>query len=84
MRLVAPVLAALAAIAYAQQNAINVPLGGLQIYAGKPNTITWSDPSSGTVTIKLQQGSDITPQTGIVLLSEFRPLRPSPCMRPRY
>lgn len=62
-------LLAFAAAVFAQQNAINIPNGGFQVTAGQPFTITWNDPSSSTVTIKLQQGSNITPDTGITLLS---------------
>jgi hypothetical protein len=68
MKFIAPFLALVAA-ALAQNNAINIPAGGLQVTAGQPFTITWSDPSSSTVTIKLQQGSGVTPSTGITLLS---------------
>ncbi|RMZ78506.1 hypothetical protein DV737_g3813, partial [Chaetothyriales sp. CBS 132003] len=54
-------------------NAIDIPSGQstLDVTAGQPVTITWSNPSSGTVTIKLQQsGSNITPDSGIVLTSD--------------
>lgn len=67
MRFVLLLLPLLAAVVAAQQNAINVPSGGLQIVANDPVTITWSDPSEGTVTIKLQQAPNITPDTGLVL-----------------
>jgi hypothetical protein len=68
MKFIAPLLA-LAATVLAQNNAINIPNGGLQVIAGQPLTITWTDPSSSTVTIKLQQGSAVTPDSGIILLS---------------
>src|SRR5271154_5502198 len=55
--------------AIAQENIIDVPPGGLVVTAGQPFTITWSNPSSGTVTIKLQQGSAITPTSGTVVAS---------------
>jgi len=45
MRFVAPFLALFAVVATAQQNAINIPLGGLQVAANIPTTITWSNPS---------------------------------------
>ncbi|RVX69198.1 hypothetical protein B0A52_07174 [Exophiala mesophila] len=51
-------------------NAIAIPEGSstLDVTAGEPLTIEWSNPSSGTVTIKLQQ-EPVTPDSGIVLLS---------------
>ena len=67
MRFIGPVLALLVAAVTAQQNAIDIPTGGLDIVANKPLTITWTNPSSGTITIKLQQGSEVTPQTGLVV-----------------
>jgi hypothetical protein len=70
MKFIAPFLALVAA-AFAQNNAINIPAGGLQVTAGQSFTITWTDPSSSTVTIKLQQGSGVTPNTGITILSKF-------------
>jgi hypothetical protein len=53
-----------------ENNAINIPAGQstLTVIAGQLTTITWSDPSSGTVTIKLQQ-QNITPDSGYVLAS---------------
>jgi len=45
MRFITPFLALFAVVATAQQNAINIPPGGLQVTAGVPTTITWSDPS---------------------------------------
>ena len=56
----------------AQTNTINIPAGqsSLEITAGQPQTVTWTNPSSGTVTIKLQEsGPNIGPDTGIVLAS---------------
>ncbi|RMZ84873.1 hypothetical protein DV738_g252, partial [Chaetothyriales sp. CBS 135597] len=71
MRFFTTALALFASAALAQlNNAINVPEGQstLDVTAGQPVTITWSNPSDGTVTIKLQQSdSDITPDSGIVL-----------------
>jgi hypothetical protein len=67
MHFVAPFVALFAAVAFAAQNAINIPPGGLIITANVPTTITWSDPSSGTVTIKLQQGAGVTSETGLIV-----------------
>ena len=55
-------------------NNINVPAGQatLQITAGQPFTMTWTDPSSGTVTIKLQQAPNITPDSGYVLVCKLQ------------
>jgi hypothetical protein len=63
------ILAFCAAFAFAQNNKINIPAGQntLTVIAGQLTTITWSDPSSGTVTIKLQQAPNITPESGYVL-----------------
>jgi hypothetical protein len=72
-------LAFSAAVAFAQNNKINIPAGAstLNVVAGQVTTITWSDPSSSTVTIKLQQ-APITPTSGYVLActleSPFPPL----------
>jgi hypothetical protein len=71
------ILAFYAALAFAQNNKINVPAGQntLTVIAGQLTTITWTDPSSGTVTIKLQQ-PPITPGGGYVLACVFQPF---PC-----
>jgi len=69
MRFLYTAVAALcAAVVSAQNNAISIPSGQstLDVTAGQPLTIQWTNPSSGTVTIKLQQ-SPITPDSGIVL-----------------
>lgn len=58
-----------AAVVTAQNNnAIAVPEGSstLDVTAGEPLTLDWSNPSSTTVTIKLQQ-DPVTPESGIVL-----------------
>jgi hypothetical protein len=69
MRFITTAVAALcAAVVAAQNNAISVPAGQstLDVTAGQPLTLEWTDPSSGTVTIKLQQ-DPITPDGGITL-----------------
>jgi hypothetical protein len=65
----AAVAALCAAIVSAQNNnAISIPAGAatLDVTAGQPLTIEWSNPSDGTVTIKLQQ-DPVTPDSGVVL-----------------
>ena len=79
MRFVTPLSVALfAALAYAQSqfNAISIPSGQstLQVASGQSLTISWTNPSSGTVTIKLQQLGDITPDSGITLACKSIPL----------
>lgn len=63
------ILAFCAAFAFAQNNQISIPAGQttLTVTAGQPLTIDWTNPSSGTVTIKLQQAPNITPDSGVVL-----------------
>ncbi|KIX98947.1 uncharacterized protein Z520_05408 [Fonsecaea multimorphosa CBS 102226] len=72
MRFAHALAAALCAVvASAQQNnAISIPSGQgtLDVTAGQPLTIQWTNPSSSTVTIKLQQ-DPITPDSGAVLAS---------------
>jgi hypothetical protein len=74
MRFLYTVAAALlAAVATAQQNnAISIPEGSstLSVTAGQPLVIDWTNPSSGTVTIKLVQ-DPITPDSGFVLACKF-------------
>ena len=69
MKLYGFIFALLAALTFAQnqENYINVPQGGFNIVAGQPFTITWSNPSSGTVTISLTQGNLVEPGDGITL-----------------
>jgi hypothetical protein len=70
------ILAFYAAFAFAQNNnKINIPAGQntLQVISGQSLTITWTDPSSGTVTIKLQQAPNITPDSGYVLACTLQP-----------
>jgi hypothetical protein len=73
-----------AAFVFALNN-INVPAGAttLDASAGQPLTLTWNDPSSGTVTIKLQQ-APITPESGLVLacISNLAQFPASCCKEP--
>lgn len=66
-------VSALAAFAVAQssENQFSVPEGGYEFEAGEPTTISWDPTTSGTVTIRLQKGDDITPNSGIVLGSNL-------------
>jgi hypothetical protein len=59
-------ISALAAVA-AAQNPFSHPEGGFDFEAGKPTTIAWEPTTGGTVTIKLQKGDDITPNSGIII-----------------
>ncbi|KIV95641.1 hypothetical protein PV10_03268 [Exophiala mesophila] len=71
MKFLSIVAALFAATVTAQlNNAISIPEGSstLDVTAGEPLTIEWTNPSRGTVTIKLQQ-EPVTPDGGIVLLS---------------
>jgi hypothetical protein len=74
-----------AALAFAQNNKINIPAGQntLTVVAGQPTTITWTDPSNGTVTIKLQQ-PPITPDSGYVLAGRFQPFSCPQCRAGKY
>ena len=60
-------LSAFALLAAAADNPFNVPQGGFKFTAGQPTTVTWKPTTSGPVTLKLHKGSDITPESGIVL-----------------
>lgn len=73
MRFYGLIFALLAAIALAQdqQNYINVPREGFNAQAGQPITITWSNPSSGTVTIRLTQGNVNAPGSGVELAGKL-------------
>jgi len=71
MRFSGLIFAVVAAVALAQTstqpNYINVPQGGFAVVAGQPFTITWQNPSSGDVNIRLTQGNNIEPGAGIDL-----------------
>lgn len=68
MRFYGLIFALLAAITFAQQNVINNPVTGWDISAGSSVTITWTMPSSGTVSIRLTQGGNIQPGSGDLLI----------------
>ncbi|KAK2758611.1 hypothetical protein FQN54_003301 [Arachnomyces sp. PD_36] len=66
-------VSAFAAFAAAQgtDNAFNVPPGGYDFTAGQPTNLEWTPSTSGTVTLKLQIGKDITPNSGEVIASNI-------------
>lgn len=70
MRFTLATIALYAALVLGQENAINIPNGEstLDVKAGEATTITWTNPSDGTVTIQLQySGNDQLADSGIVL-----------------
>lgn len=70
-------VSAFAAFAAAQtkDNAFNVPKGGYEFTAGEPTNLNWDPTTSGTITLKLQTSTDITPESGEVIASKFRVFR---------
>ncbi|KAL5365809.1 Ser-Thr-rich glycosyl-phosphatidyl-inositol-anchored membrane family-domain-containing protein [Aspergillus floccosus] len=62
-------LSAFAALAAAADNAnpFNIPTEGYTFTAGKPTTLTWQPNTQGSVTLRLQWGSVLTPQSGSVI-----------------
>lgn len=77
MRFSIATIALYAALVYGQnQNAINIPQGEstLDITAGQSTTITWQNPSSGTVTLQLQYaGTNQLAGSGITLACKMLP-----------
>ncbi|KAK5106211.1 hypothetical protein LTS08_000329 [Lithohypha guttulata] len=71
MRFYGLIFALLAAITFAQQNVINNPVTGWDVSTGSSVTITWTMPSSGTVSIRLTQGGNIEPGSGDLLISNI-------------
>lgn len=75
MRFIYIAASAFAAVVSAQvggtENPFNVPEGGYEFNAGEPTVLQWDPTTDGTVTIKLQYGDDITPDTGIILVGEL-------------
>ena len=75
MRFVYIAASAFAAVVSAQvggtENPFNVPQGGYEFNAGEPTTLQWDPTTDGTVTIKLQYGDEITPDSGIILAGEL-------------
>lgn len=70
MRFTLATIALYAALVFGQENAINIPSGEstLDVTAGEPTTITWTNPSDGTITIRLQYaGTDQLADSGIVV-----------------
>lgn len=77
MRFAYIAVSAFAAVVSAQlggtENPFKVPQGGYEFNAGEPTTIRWDPTTDGTVTLKLQYGDDITPNSGIILAGELAP-----------
>jgi hypothetical protein len=70
MRFTLATIALYAALVLGQENAINIPAGAstLDVTAGQSTTLTWQNPSDGTVTIQLQYaGTDQLAGSGITL-----------------
>lgn len=61
---------AVAAVA-ALENPFLVPPGGYHFNTREPTVLNWKPTTTGTVTLKLQMSSDITPQSGLVLAGEL-------------
>ncbi|KAI9934436.1 hypothetical protein ASPWEDRAFT_43847 [Aspergillus wentii DTO 134E9] len=60
-----------AVVAAASSNPFNNPAGGYSFKAGSPTTITWDPTTSGTVSLKLQWGNALTPDSGSEIASEI-------------
>lgn len=73
-------VSALAAVVAAQENPFNIPNGGYDFKAGSATTLNWKPTTSGTVTLKLQAGKDITPDSGDVIVGEYHPS--GSCLQP--
>ncbi|DAA77641.1 TPA_exp: putative cell wall protein [Trichophyton benhamiae CBS 112371] len=61
---------AVAAVA-ALENPFLVPPGGYQFNTREPTVLNWQPTTPGTVTLKLQMSSDITPHSGLVLAAHL-------------
>lgn len=64
------VLATLVAAVAAQSsgaNPFNIPTGGYQLTAGKPQTFTWKPTTQGTVTLTLRSGANNNLDKGTVI-----------------
>ncbi|PLN75368.1 Ser-Thr-rich glycosyl-phosphatidyl-inositol-anchored membrane family-domain-containing protein [Aspergillus taichungensis] len=57
-------LTALAAAAANKDNSFNIPNDGYSFKAGEPTTLSWDPTTEGTVTLKLQWGAVLTPDSG--------------------
>ena len=57
-------LTALAAAAANNDNSFNIPKDGYSFKAGEPTTLSWDPTTEGTITLKLQWGAVLTPDSG--------------------
>ncbi|PLB34071.1 GPI anchored serine-threonine rich family protein [Aspergillus candidus] len=57
-------LTALAAAAANNANSFNIPKDGYSFKAGEPTTLSWDPTTEGTITLKLQWGAVLTPDSG--------------------
>jgi hypothetical protein len=66
-------VSALAAVAAAGSNAnpFNIPSGGYTFTVGKATTLTWNPTTSGTVSLRLQQGEVTTATDGTAIACEY-------------
>ena len=64
-------LSAIATLAAARENPFNIPSEGYSFTAGESTTLTWDPTTSGTVTLKLQWGSQFTSSTGTTIACKF-------------
>lgn len=61
-------VSAFAALVAAQtDNPFNVPSGGYDFTSGEPTTIKWTPTTDSTVTLKLQVGTNIRPDSGEII-----------------
>ncbi|EGD85696.1 hypothetical protein H112_06610 [Trichophyton rubrum D6] len=71
MRSVLYLLFAAVAAAGFMENPFLVPAGGYKFNTRAPTVLNWHPTTSGTVTLKLQVSSDITPERGRVLVAHM-------------
>ncbi|PLB44733.1 hypothetical protein P170DRAFT_479281 [Aspergillus steynii IBT 23096] len=60
-------IATLAAAAADKANPFNIPADGYSFKAGEPTTLKWNPTTSGTVTLRLQWGGVLTPNSGTAI-----------------
>ncbi|KAL4951321.1 Ser-Thr-rich glycosyl-phosphatidyl-inositol-anchored membrane family-domain-containing protein [Aspergillus filifer] len=64
-------LSAVATLAAARENPFNIPSEGYSFTAGESTTLSWEPTTEGTVTLKLQWGSQFTSSTGTTIASNI-------------
>ncbi|KAH8433653.1 GPI anchored serine-threonine rich family protein [Aspergillus melleus] len=60
-------IATLAAAASEKANPFNIPKDGYSFKTGEPTTLTWAPTTEGTVTLRLQWGGVLTPNSGTAI-----------------